>query len=110
MTATPAQGRNLEIVSEKMLDRTKAIWTSSPKGRRRRGRRVPIELAPAPISFARLNKDVDPLVAKPVGIGTAVRGEPQLEVDRRRVQERIARLERNSEDVRTPGRVATART
>ncbi len=74
---SPAQGRNLEnLLARKVLDRTQ------------------LNLLP------RLTRMWHHLSRQTGGIGTRGPGETQLEVDRRRVQERIARLERELEAVR----------
>ena len=87
---SPAQGRNLEnLFARKVLDRTQLILDIFAQRARSREGRLQIELAQLQYLLPRLT-----------GIGTRGPGETQLEVDRRRVQERIARLERELEAVR----------
>jgi GTP-binding protein HflX len=59
-----------------------------------------IELAQLQYLLPRLTRMWTHLSRQSGGIGTRGPGETQLEVDRRRVQERIARLERDLEEVR----------
>jgi GTP-binding protein HflX len=80
---SPAQGRNLEsVTSKKVLDRTQLI------------------LAQLQDLLPRLTRMWTHLSRQTGGIGTRGPGETQLEVDRRRVQERISRLQRELEEVR----------
>jgi len=83
---SPAQGRNLENFF-------------AQRARSREGR-LQIELAQLQYLLPRLTRMWHHLSRQTGGIGTRGPGETQLEVDRRRVQERIARLERELEAVR----------
>ncbi len=69
------------------------------RARSREGR-LQIELAQLQYLLPRLTRMWHHLSRQTGGIGTRGPGETQLEVDRRRVQERIARLERELEAVR----------
>jgi GTPase len=98
---SPAQGRNLEnLFSRKVLDRTQLILDIFAQRARSREGRLQIELAQLQYLLPRLTRMWHHLSRQTGGIGTRGPGETQLEVDRRRVQERIARLERELESVR----------
>jgi GTP-binding protein HflX len=98
---SPAQGRNLEnLLARKVLDRTQLILDIFAQRARSREGRLQIELAQLQYLLPRLTKMWHHLSRQTGGIGTRGPGETQLEVDRRRVQERIARLERDLESVR----------
>jgi GTP-binding protein HflX len=98
---SPAQGRNLEnLFSRKVLDRTQLILDIFAQRARSREGRLQIELAQLQYLLPRLTRMWTHLSRQTGGIGTRGPGETQLEVDRRRVQERIARLERDLEEVR----------
>src|SRR5256886_13991675 len=98
---SPAQGRNLEnLLSRKVLDRTQLILDIFAQRARSREGRLQIELAQLQYLLPRLTRMWHHLSRQTGGIGTRGPGETQLEVDRRRVQERIARLERELEAVR----------
>jgi len=98
---SPAQGRNLEnLLSRKVLDRTQLILDIFAQRARSREGRLQIELAQLQYLLPRLTRMWTHLSRQTGGIGTRGPGETQLEVDRRRVQERIARLERELEGVR----------
>src|SRR5213595_2234964 len=98
---SPAQGRNLEnLLSRKVLDRTQLILDIFAQRARSREGRLQIELAQLQYLLPRLTRMWSHLSRQTGGIGTRGPGETQLEVDRRRVQERIARLERELEAVR----------
>ena len=97
---SPAQGRNLEnLLSRKVLDRTQLILDIFAQRARSREGRLQIELAQLQYLLPRLTRMWHHLSRQTGGIGTRGPGETQLEVDRRRVQERIARLERELESV-----------
>jgi GTP-binding protein HflX len=98
---SPAQGRNLEhLFNRKVLDRTQLILDIFAQRARSREGRLQIELAQLQYLLPRLTRMWTHLSRQTGGIGTRGPGETQLEVDRRRVQERIARLERELETVR----------
>src|SRR5213082_3531368 len=98
---SPAQGRNLEnLLSRKVLDRTQLILDIFAQCARSREGRLQIELAQLQYLLPRLTRMWHHLSRQTGGIGTRGPGETQLEVDQRRVQERIARLERELEAVR----------
>src|SRR5213594_2882140 len=98
---SPAQGRNLEnLLARKVLDRTQLILDIFAQRARSREGRLQIELAQLQYLLPRLTRMWHHLSRQTGGIGTRGPGETQLEVDRRRVQDRIARLERELEGVR----------
>ena len=98
---SPAQGRNLEhLFKRKVLDRTQLILDIFAQRARSREGRLQIELAQLHYLLPRLTRMWTHLSRQSGGIGTRGPGETQLEVDRRRVQERIAKLERELEGVR----------
>src|SRR5436189_3177891 len=98
---SPAQGRNLEnLFARKVLDRTQSILDHFAQRARSREGRLQIELAQLQYLLPRLTRMWHHLSRQTGGIGTRGPGDTQLEVDRRRVQERIARLERELEAVR----------
>jgi GTP-binding protein HflX len=98
---SPAQSRNLEeLTSRKVVDRTQLILDIFAQRARSREGRLQIELAQLQYLLPRLTRMWNHLSRQTGGIGTRGPGETQLEVDRRRVQERIAKLERELEEVR----------
>ncbi len=98
---SPAQGRNLEkVTSRKVLDRTQVILDIFAQRARTREGRLQIELAQLHYLLPRLTRMWNHLSRQTGGIGTRGPGETQLEVDRRRIQERIARLDRDLAEVR----------
>src|SRR5246127_4494782 len=98
---SPAQGRNLEnLFARKVLDRTQLILDIFAQRARSREGRLQIELAQLQYLLPRLTRMWHHLSRQTGGIGTRGPGETQLEVDRRRVQDRIARLEGELEGVR----------
>jgi len=98
---SPAQGRNLEnLLARKVLDRTQLILDIFAQRARSREGRLQIELAQLQYLLPRLTRMWHHLSRQTGGIGTRGPGETQLEVDRRRVQEWIARLERELKAVR----------
>ena len=98
---SPAQGRNLELLtSRKVIDRTQLILDIFAQRARTKEGRLQIELAQLQYLLPRLTRMWTHLSRQSGGIGTRGPGETQLEVDRRRVQERIARLERDLKEVR----------
>jgi GTP-binding protein HflX len=98
---SPAQGRNLEeLTHRKVLDRTQLILDIFARRARTREGRLQIELAQLQYLLPRLTRMWTHLSRQSGGIGTRGPGETQLEVDRRRVQDRIARLIRDLQEVR----------
>jgi GTP-binding protein HflX len=99
---TPAQSRNLEkMFNCKVLDRTSLILDIFAQRARTREGKLQIELAQLQHLLPRLTRFWGHLTRQKGGIGMrSGEGETQLETDRRRVQDRIARIERELEVVR----------
>ena len=98
---SPAQSRNLEKVFEcKILDRTSLILDIFAQRARTREGKLQVELAQLQHLLPRLTRFWGHLSRQKGGIGMRGDGETQLETDRRRVQDRIARITRELEEVR----------
>jgi GTP-binding protein HflX len=99
---TPAQSRNLESTFNcKILDRTSLILDIFAARARTREGKLQIELAQLQHLLPRLTRFWGHLSRQKGGIGMrGGEGETQLETDRRRVQDRIARITRELELVR----------
>ena len=99
---SPAQSRNLEqIFNCKVLDRTSLILDIFAQRARTREGKLQIELAQLQHLLPRLTRFWGHLSRQKGGIGMrGGEGETQLETDRRRVQDRIARIARDLEIVR----------
>ena len=99
---SPAQSRNLERVFNcKVLDRTSLILDIFAQRARTREGKLQIELAQLQHLLPRLTRFWGHLSRQKGGIGMrGGEGETQLETDRRRVQDRIARISRELEVVR----------
>lgn len=99
---SPAQSRNLEKIFQcKVLDRTALILDIFALRARTREGKLQIELAQLQHLLPRLTRFWGHLSRQAGGIGMrGGEGETQLEVDRRKVQDRIARLRCELEQVR----------
>lgn len=98
---SPAQTRNLERIFDcKVLDRTALILDIFAQRARTREGKMQIEMAQLQHILPRLTRMWTHLSRQKGGIGMRGDGESQLEVDRRRVQDRIARLKRELEEVK----------
>src|SRR6185295_4851513 len=99
---SPAQTRNLEkIFNAKILDRTALILDIFSQRARTREGKLQIELAQLQHLLPRLTRFWGHLSRQAGGIGMrGGEGETQLETDRRRVQDRIARIRGELEVVR----------
>jgi GTPase len=98
---SPAQSRNLEQVFNcKVLDRTSLILDIFARRARTREGKLQVELAQLQHLLPRLTRFWDHLSRQKGGIGMRGDGETQLETDRRRVQDRIARIAEELEEVR----------
>ena len=99
---SPAQSRNLEkIFNCKVLDRTSLILDIFAQRARTREGKLQIELAQLQHLLPRLTRFWGHLSRQAGGIGMrGGEGETQLETDRRRVQDRIAKISRELELVR----------
>lgn len=109
---SPVQQRNLEeIIQCQVVDRTTVILDIFAQRARTREARLQVELAQLQFRLPRLTgKGVD-LSRLGGGIGTRGPGETKLEVDRRRIRERISTLRDELEEVRAHrGRLRSDRT
>jgi GTP-binding protein HflX len=98
---SPAQSRNLERVFDcKVLDRTSLILDIFAQRARTREGKLQIELAQLQHLLPRLTRFWGHLSRQKGGIGMRGDGETQLETDRRRVQDRIAKIARELDVVR----------
>jgi len=99
---SPAQTRNLEkIFNVKILDRTALILDIFSQRARTREGKLQIELAQLQHLLPRLTRFWGHLSRQKGGIGMrGGEGESQLEADRRKVSERIDRIERDLDAVR----------
>lgn len=98
---SPAQNRNLERIFDcKVLDRTALILDIFAQRARTREGKMQIEMAQLQHILPRLTRMWTHLSRQKGGIGMRGDGESQLEVDRRRIKERIARLRRELEEVK----------
>jgi GTP-binding protein HflX len=97
---SPAQARNLEKDLElKVVDRSGLILDIFARRARTREARLQVELAQLEYLLPRLTRMWEHLSRLGGGIGTRGPGETQLEVDRRRIRERIAKLKRELQGV-----------
>ena len=98
---SPAQIRNLERIFDcKVLDRTSLILDIFAQRDSTREGKMQIEMAQLQHILPRLTRMWSHLSRQKGGIGMRGDGESQLEVDRRRIQERISRLHRELEEVK----------
>ncbi len=97
----PNQSRNLEkVFDRKIIDRTALILDIFARRARTREGKLQIELAQLQHLLPRLTRFWGHLSRQKGGIGMRGDGETQLETDRRRVQERISKIEGELEVVR----------
>ncbi len=95
---SPGQARNLEEISNlKVLDRTELILDIFARRARTPQAKLQVEVAQLEYLLPRLTRLWAHLSRLGGGIGTRGPGETQLEVDRRRIRERLARLRRRLE-------------
>ncbi len=97
---TPAQQRNLEsALNLRVIDRTQLILDIFAQRAQSREGKLQVELAQLEYLLPRLTRLWSHLSRLAGGIGTRGPGETQLEVDRRRIRERIGRLKRRLKGV-----------
>ena len=97
---SPAQIRNLEkIIEGKVIDRSALILDIFASRARSREARTQVELAQLSYMLPRLTRAWTHLERQAGGIGTRGVGETQLEIDRRIVRTRIARLKTELEKI-----------
>jgi len=98
---TPTQQRNLEgALDRKVIDRTQLILDIFARRARTAEGRLQVELAQLKYLLPRLAGQGISLSRLGGGIGTRGPGETKLETDRRRIANRIRKLERDIERVR----------
>jgi GTP-binding protein HflX len=99
---TPVQGRNLEkALGVKVVDRTEVILDIFAQHARTREGRMQIELAQLEYQLPRLRRLWTHLERQKGGGGfVGGPGERQIELDRRRIEQRIVRCRRDLNDVR----------
>jgi len=98
---SPTQQRNLqEIIACPVLDRTTVILDIFAQRARTREARLQVELAQLNFRLPRLAGKGVALSRLGGGIGTRGPGETKLEVDRRRIRERISTLGQDLEEIR----------
>ena len=97
---TPAQQRNLENAFKvRVVDRSQLILDIFAKRARSNEGKLQVELAQLEYLLPRLTRQWTHLSRLGGGIGTRGPGETQLEVDRRRIRERIGHLKRRLKTV-----------
>ena len=97
---SPAQQRNLETgLGLKVIDRSQLILDIFAQRARSLAGKLQVELAQLEYLRPRLTRQWTHLSRLGGGVGTRGPGETQLEVDRRRIRERIATLRRRLLDV-----------
>ena len=97
---SPAQARNIEDrLKVNVIDRTELILDIFSRRARTRQARIQVEIAQLTYALPRLKRLWDHLSRQAGGIGTRGPGETQLEVDRRRVRERMAHLKQDLEKI-----------
>jgi len=97
---TPAQQRNLETAFNiRVIDRSQLILDIFARRARSNEGKLQVELAQLEYLLPRLTRQWTHLSRLGGGIGTRGPGETQLEVDRRRIRERIGHLKRRLKTV-----------
>jgi len=97
---SPAQQRNLEeIINRKVIDRTRLILDIFARRARTQEGKLQVELAQLTYLLPRLTGKGVTLAQQVGGIGVRGPGEKKLEYDKRRVKERIARLQKEMDKV-----------
>lgn len=96
----PAQQANLvELLDAPVLDRTQVILDIFARRARTKEGKIQVELAQLNYTLPRLTGQGAAMSRLGGGIGTRGPGETKLEIDRRRIRERIADLRRELQDV-----------
>ena len=97
---TPAQQRNLETAFKvRVIDRSQLILDIFAQRARSNEGKLQVELAQLEYLLPRLTRQWTHLSRLGGGIGTRGPGETQLEIDRRRIRERIGHLKRRLKTV-----------
>jgi len=103
---TPAQVRSITDFTElRVLDRTQLILDLFAQRARTREGKLQVEMAQVKYLLPRLRGRDDALSRLTGGIGGRGPGETKLEIDRRRLQERLTRLNRDLDKVRAERKV-----
>jgi GTP-binding protein HflX len=98
---TPAQMRNLaEATERKILDRTQLILDIFAQRAKSRSGKLQVEMAQLKYTLPRLVGKNPAMSRLMGGIGGRGPGETKLEMDRRRIRERITRIKRELSDLR----------
>ncbi len=107
---TPAQVRAInEATDLKIIDRTQLILDIFAQRAQSREGKIQVELAQLKYMLPRLTGSGSEMSRLMGGIGGRGPGETKLEVDRRRVRDRLHHLEKQIEQIRTSRRVQRAR-
>jgi GTP-binding protein HflX len=107
---TPAQMRTInEATDLKIIDRTQLILDIFAQRAQSREGKIQVELAQLKYMLPRLTGSGTEMSRLMGGIGGRGPGETKLEVDRRRVRDRIHHLEKQTEQIRTSRRVQRTR-
>ena len=97
---TPAQVRHIEdLVEERIVDRTQLILDIFAQHANTREGKLQVELAQLRYRLPRLSGHGESMSRLTGGIGGRGPGETKLEVDRRRVRDRIRKLEKSLDQV-----------
>jgi GTP-binding protein HflX len=97
----PSQARSLtEFMELRVIDRTQLILDIFAQRAKSREGKIQVEMAQLKYMLPRLAVKDDALSRLTGGIGARGPGETKLEVDRRRIRDRIARLEEQLREVR----------
>jgi GTP-binding protein HflX len=103
---TPAQVRSITDFTElRVIDRTQLILDLFAQRARSREGKLQVEMAQVKYLLPRLRGRDDALSRLTGGIGGRGPGETRLEIDRRRLQERLHRLNRDLDKVRAERKV-----
>ncbi len=103
---SPAQQRNLESETKaKVIDRSQLILDIFAQRAHSLAGKLQVELAQLQYLFPRLTRHWQHLSRLGGGVGTRGPGETQLEVDRRRVREKLGRLRKQLEEVKRTRRL-----
>lgn len=98
---TPVQQRNLEeVIARQVIDRTTVILDIFAQRARSREAQLQVELALLNYRLPRITGKGTELSRLGGGIGTRGPGETKLEVDRRRIRDRIASVKKELEEVK----------
>ncbi|MFH1287199.1 MAG: GTPase HflX [bacterium] len=98
---SPAQQRELEnIIEAKVIDRTQLILDVFARRAKSNEGKIQVELAQLSYLLPRLSGKGISLSRLGGGIGTSGPGEQKLEIDRRRIKEKISRLKSNLDVLR----------